>query len=90
MSYPKSSGNRSACSSSRGYGDVIFRNVWAKKKSGIWFILSWGWEGDVQNTSQRGNRWCKGEEELSEKGIAIYETHEKYLSEEAPDAYKVY
>ncbi len=26
--------------------------------------------------------------ELAEKGIAIYETHEKYLSEEAPDAYK--
>ena len=26
--------------------------------------------------------------ELAEKGVAIYETHEKYLSEEAPDAYK--
>jgi len=26
--------------------------------------------------------------ELAEKGIAIYETHEKYLSEEAPSAYK--
>ncbi len=26
--------------------------------------------------------------ELAEKGIAIYETHEKYLSEEAPAAYK--
>tara|TARA_Y100000588_G_scaffold394788_1_gene517293 strand:- start:517 stop:2004 length:1488 start_codon:yes stop_codon:yes gene_type:complete len=26
--------------------------------------------------------------ELAEKGISIYETHEKYLSEEAPSAYK--
>ena len=26
--------------------------------------------------------------ELEKRGIAIYETHEKYLSEEAPDAYK--
>ena len=26
--------------------------------------------------------------ELAEKGVAIYETHEKYLSEEAPGAYK--
>ena len=26
--------------------------------------------------------------ELAEKGVAIYETHEKYLSEEAPEAYK--
>ncbi len=31
---------------------------------------------------------AKVKRELSEKGIAIYETHEKYLSEEAPDAYK--
>ena len=26
--------------------------------------------------------------ELADKGVSIYETHEKYLSEEAPDAYK--
>jgi tRNA-splicing ligase RtcB len=26
--------------------------------------------------------------DLARKGVAIYETHEKYLSEEAPDAYK--
>ena len=26
--------------------------------------------------------------ELEKRGVAIYETHEKYLSEEAPDAYK--
>ena len=26
--------------------------------------------------------------ELNKRGIAVYETHEKYLSEEAPDAYK--
>ena len=31
---------------------------------------------------------AKVKRELSEKGIAIYETHKKYLSEEAPDAYK--
>ena len=31
---------------------------------------------------------AKVKRELREKGIAIYETHEKYLSEEAPDAYK--
>ena len=26
--------------------------------------------------------------DLAERGISIYETHEKYLSEEAPSAYK--
>jgi len=30
----------------------------------------------------------KVKRELEKKGVAIYETHEKYLSEEAPDAYK--
>ena len=31
---------------------------------------------------------AKVKRELEKKGVAIYETHEKYLSEEAPDAYK--
>ena len=31
---------------------------------------------------------AKVKRELADKGVAIYETNEKYLSEEAPDAYK--
>ena len=31
---------------------------------------------------------AKVKTELADKGVAIYETNEKYLSEEAPDAYK--
>ena len=31
---------------------------------------------------------AKVKRELNKKGIAIYETNEKYLSEEAPAAYK--